>query len=236
MLVRYLAQLRDPIILEDSWPIAIRGGTIRTISKDDTIIGIEVTFPNQDPHLSPAYEESKEKDVAFNIVGRDKLLPFVKMHLEDAFSYLQCCFNVELLIDELSAEYVAETKEEKDLIKISSFKFGREKPVPAVPYDLFTRAMMAAENGPAPKLEANFIRMSRAELFNERYIDSFRYSFLLIESTYGDGKFRSQQLKAALGNNSEFVSFVERALEERIVPRGGNKSDTEKIIILWPQR
>ena len=234
MLVRYLVQLRDPIILEDSWPIAIRGGTVQTISKDGKIIAIEVRFPNQDPNLSPAYEKAKERDVAFNIIGRDKLLPFIKMQLEDAFSYLQCCFNVELLIDEISAEYVAETKVEEDLINISSFTFGREKPVPAVPYDLFTRAMIAAENGPGPRLEANFIRMSRAELFNERYIDSFRYSFLLIESTYGDGKFKSQQLKAALGNNSEFVSFVERALEERIVPRGNNSSDTEKLLSSGP--
>ena len=50
MLVRYLVQLRDPIILEDSWPIAIRGGTVQTISKDGKIIAIEVRFPNQDPN------------------------------------------------------------------------------------------------------------------------------------------------------------------------------------------
>ena len=77
--------------------------------------------------------------------------------------------------------------------------------------------------------------MARAELLKERYIDSFRYSFLLIESIYGNGKFKSQQLKAELGNNTEFISIVKRALKERILPKYSNSSDTEKLLSCSPK-
>ena len=93
------------------------GGKIQAVAKDNKVTGFEVTFRNQDPNFAPALEESKEKDIKFSIVGRDRLLPLIKMQLADAFSYLQGYFDIELLIDEIEAKYIGENKEE-DLIKL----------------------------------------------------------------------------------------------------------------------
>lgn len=235
MLVRYLVELREPINLEDHWPISIMGGDLRVISKDEKVTAIEITFRGQPVHLAPAVETHEEGDVKFTITGRDTLLQFVKMHLEEAFAYLQCYFDMEILINEIEARYIGETEEEEKQIKIKSFKSEREKRPSMVPYDLFTRAIMVAETTKAPRLEANLLRMARTEMLQERYIDSFRYSFLLIEFLYGNGKYKADQLKAALKASPEFMSIVTNALKERMLPRHPRNSDTEKLLSAFPK-
>ena len=170
MLVRYFVELREPINLEDHWPISIMGGDLRIISKDDRVIAFEITFTGQPVHLAPAAEGHEQGDVKFTITGRDTLLPFVKMHLEEAFAYLQCYFDMEILINEIEARYIGETEEEEQQIKITRFKSEREKRPSMVPFDLFTRAIMVAETGKAPRLEANlFENGSKRDFAREIY-------------------------------------------------------------------
>ena len=234
MLIRYIVELRDPIILEDHWPLSIMGGDLRAVSKGGKVIAIEITFSGQPVHLAPAAEAPQEGEIKLVISPRDTLLPFVKMQLEEAFSYIQCYFDLELLIDEIEAKYVGETEEEEAQIKIKSFKSHREKNSWMIPYDIVARALMAGETGKAPRLEANFLRMARTEMLRERYIDSFRYSFLLIESVYGEGKFRAGQLKDVLKANTDFVSIVTSALKTPVLPRPRQAVDPDKLLSKFP--
>lgn len=234
MLIRYLVELREPIYIEDHWPIPIMGGEFRAVSQDGVVIAFEISFSGQSVDMAPMLERHEEGEVAFTMNGRDKLLPFVKMQLEEMQAYFQCYFDVEILADEIEAKYIGETKEEEEEIEIKSFKSKKDKPPLIVPYHLFSRAIMAAETGIAPKLEANLFKMARTEMWQGRYIDSFRYSFLLIESLYGDGKYKAGQLKNALKRNIEFVSIVENALKERRFPTHSRNSDTEKLISAFP--
>ena len=206
------------------------GGTLRAVSVDDRIVAFEISFGGQDSNHAPALEEAKEDDVKAHIIERDKLLPFVKMQMEEAFAYLQCYFDVDIASDEMEVRYIGETEEEERRIPIKSFNVTRNNVTPTIPYDMFTRALMVAETKPAPRVEANFLKMARTELFRERYIDSFRYSFLLIESIYGDGKFKSVQLKTVLKKSTDFTRLVSIALNERISPKHHKWSDTEKLL------
>jgi hypothetical protein len=89
---------------------------------------------------------------------------------------------------------------------------------------------MAAEGGAAPELEATLTKLARAAMLQDRYIDSFRYSFLLIESVYGEGKFRSIQLKQALKASAELKGLVAAARRTRMSPKRPRNSDTEKLL------
>ena len=234
MLIRYIVELRDPIILEDHWPLSIMGGDLSAVSKGGKVIAFEIAFSDQPVHLAPAAEAQQEGEIKLVISGRDTFLPFVKMQLEEAFSYIQCYFDVEILIDEIEAKYVGETEEEEAQIEIKSFKSRREKNSWVIPYDIVARALMAGETGKSPRLEANFLRMARTELLQERYIDSFRYSFLLIEFVYGEGKFRAGQLKDVLKANTEFVSIITSALKSLVPPRRRQTVDTDELLFTFP--
>ena len=234
MLVQYVVKLRDPIILEDHWPISVMGGHLRAISRDNKVIGFEISFSGQPVHFAPAAEVHDKDDIKYTISMRDKLLPFVQMHLEDAFSYLQCYFDIEILIGEIEARYQGETEDEENQIKIKSFRSEKQKYSPIMPYDIFTRALMAAETGRAPTLAANFLTMARSEVLQERYIDSFRYSFLLIEAVYGDGKYRAAQMKEALKSSTEFTSIVSNAFRNPILQRQPRNTDTDTLLSTCP--
>lgn len=231
MIIRYKFKLRDPMILEDFWPIPIMGGKLIATQNDGKITGFIAEFKGHDPGSSPALIQNDEGEVKAHIVGRDELLPLVKFQIEEAFSFLQCYFNVEVISDEIQTEYIAESEDERQHIKVMSFNTAKNYINPLVPFDLFACAVMAAEKNSSPILESRFLQMARGELFRERYIDSFRYSFLLIESVYGGGKFKSAQLKQELKQNLNFVRMVKTAMADRLKPKRDRKQcDTENLL------
>ena len=219
------------MIFEDFWPIPIMGGKLLVTQNDGKITGLIAEFKGQDPSFSPALIQNEEGEVKAHIIGRDKLLPFVKSQIEEAFSFLQCYFNVEVISDEIQTEYIAESEDEGQHIKVMSFNTTKNDINPLVPFDIFARAVMAAEKNSSPILESRFLQMARGELFRERYIDSFRYSFLLIEAIYGGGKFKSAQLKQELKQNLNFVRVVTNAIDDRLKPKRVRKQcDTESLL------
>src|SRR3546814_8743405 len=94
---------------------------------------------------------------------------------------VQTCALPIFLIREVYAEYIAEHEEEKNLIAISAFSTRHTKTPPLIPFDLVTRAIMAAESGGAPQFEATLASAARTSMLQGRYIDGFRYAFLLME-------------------------------------------------------
>ncbi|QEX15484.1 hypothetical protein FRZ44_07680 [Hypericibacter terrae] len=221
-------------MLEDHWPISILGGELRAVSTGEKVTAFEIIFAGQPVSLAPKVEKIESGRAELSITTRDTLLPFVRMHLEKAFSYLQCYFSIEILIGEIETDYIAETEEEKEQIPIKAFGSKKREIPLTLTYDYFTRAVMAAEVGQAPEFEATLVSAARDAMLQERYIDSFRYSFLLMESLYGDGKFKAAQLKDALKQRSDLTSMVATALKQRLPMKRARNSDTDKLLASSP--
>jgi hypothetical protein len=105
MRISYFFNLKEPIRLEDHWPIAIMGGNLRVITEGGKATAFEVSFAGQPVDLAPTLAQHGDGPVKASIIMRDTLLPIVRMQLEKAFSYLQCYFDVEILIDEHEVAY-----------------------------------------------------------------------------------------------------------------------------------
>jgi hypothetical protein len=198
MRIRYVIRLKEPILLEDHWPIPVMAGQLRVISEGQKATALEIIFTGQPSTYAPKIECDPSAKITTKITGHDRLLPFVHMQLEAAFAYLQCYFDVELLAGEIETEYTPETDLEKVQIDVNSMSLGKTDQQLSLSFDFLTRAIMAAEKGSGPSFEATLVGAARKAVKQEKFIDSFRYSFLLIESFYGEGKFKSAQLKEAL--------------------------------------
>jgi hypothetical protein len=234
MRVRYLVRLKEPIRLEDHWPVPIMGGELRVVSKDEMATAFEITLAGQSVDLAPAAQQHEKGDVKLSITVRDTLLPLVERQLGKAFTYLWCYFDVEVLIREIQIEYTAETEEEERQIEVKGWSSERKKTPLWMPYNLLTRAIMAAEAGQAPEFEATLVSAARTALLEERYIDSFRYAFLLMESLYGGGKFKTMHLKDALKGSLDFKRLVTTALKMHGSPKRPRNSDTEQLLAASP--
>lgn len=234
MLIRYVLRLRKPIILEDHWPIPFMGGELRMVSKDGKIVGVEVVFENQPVKYAPTIAYDPGAKIKTSITGHDERIPFVRFQLQSAFAFLQCYFDIEIVTDEVEVEFEADTEEEKDHIAVSAMTVGKADRPLSISFDFITRAIMAAEKSGGPQFEATLVLAARRAMLQEKFIDSFRYSFLLIEAVFGDGKFKTAQLKDALKASTQFVAMVASALKPQLLVKRVRGSDTEALLATSP--
>lgn len=103
MRISYTFRLKEPIRVEDHWPLGIMGGQLHILGEGRLATAIEVSFTGQSVDTAPAVEQHNSGEARATITVRDSLLPFVRIQLEKAFTYLQCYFDVEILIEEVNA-------------------------------------------------------------------------------------------------------------------------------------
>ncbi|MDR5609995.1 MULTISPECIES: hypothetical protein [unclassified Arsenophonus] len=198
MRIRYMVPFKRKIIIDDHWEIPIQGGGLRVIEENGYAKALELTFEKQPLEYAPHFQKLSEGAAVAEITGCDQLIIFVKRQLRDAATFLECFYDIELITDEMDVNYEGETPEEEARIVIKSISMGRKLPALPLSFDMLSRAIMAADKHDGPRFEATLVSSARKALETEEFINSFRYSFLLIESLYGEGKFKKAGLQAVL--------------------------------------
>lgn len=206
------------------------GGALRVVEKDGLAIAFEVVYENQSTDLAPFIEKGSDGVAKYSIVGRDTQLPFIKIILNDAASFLQCYYDIRLSFGDVEVKYEGESSEEEGRIAVKSMKVGKHEEPIFLTFDMLTRAVMASEKSGGPRFEAALISAARAAISEQRFIDSFRYSFLLIESLYGEGQFKGAGLKSAFKKNTELRSIIEDAKRDDGWVKDKTPSDTADLL------
>ncbi|MBM9595543.1 hypothetical protein [Roseitranquillus sediminis] len=206
------------------------GGICRVVEKSGYASALELIFSKQPAEYVLRINQGAGAGISATIVDADRLRPFALRQLRQAVGFLQCMFEIDLDFDEVEVFYEAEGDEDLGEGVISKFKYGlATQPLP-LSFDLLARSLMAAERHDAPSFIVTLTRSARKALSEQQYINSFRYSFLLLEALYGGGKFKKEALQAALMESEEFVQLVRVALDTRLRPRAAHTSDTEELL------
>ncbi len=234
MRIRYIIPIKTELVIPDHWDIPVQGGVCRIVEENGRAKALEIVFTDQPLTHAPHIQELTEGPVKISITGRDHRMTFVRRQLDEAMAFLHCFYEIDLATEEIEAKYEGETPEEEGQIAVKAMSVGKHKPPLPLTFDMLTRAIMAAEKASGPKFEATLASTSRKALFEQQFINSFRYSFLLIESLYGEGQFKSSGLKSALKSNAEFVTLVKIALNDRIKPKPEHSSDTSILLSRAP--
>ncbi len=234
MRIRYIVPFKRKIIIDDHWEIPMQGGKLRVVEEDGYAKAFELTFEKQPFKYAPHLQEHSEGEAVATITGRDDRMIFVKRQLDDAAAFLECIHDIELITDEIDAKYEGETPEEEAQIAIKSISMGRQNSALPLTFDMLTRAIMAADKKDGPRFEATLTGSAREALGKQKFINSFRYSFLLIESLYGEGQFKKVGLQSALKANQEFRDIVEFAVKDVIPAKVVRSSDTAKLLAAKP--
>lgn len=230
MKIYYTIPLLRKIIIDDHWPIPIQGGKLKVIEENGFAKALEISFENQPVKYAPHFQPPQiDGDVA-TIRDQDAIFPLVKRQLDGAFSFLECIFDVTLDLGQVATRYEAESPEEDSAILVKSFSTSKHEPILPLTFDMITRSIMAAEYSSAPKFEATLAKSARKALSSQEFINSFRYSFLLIESLYGKGQFKKEGLKYSLKSDHEFLEFVNFAIKDMIPALNDSSSITAKLL------
>ena len=201
------------------------------VEDDGLVTAIEFEKAGCSIDLAYSIVETPGDETKATITGHDYFVAVVRDHLDRAFSYLQCYFSTELELNRITVYHEAESEEETERIVVHSFELGKQddRPLP-ITYDFITRAIMASENGDAPQHEAGLAHLARENLRREQYIDSFRYSFLLIEAVYGNGQSQKWALVDALESYPRFVEIIEQEVATRQRPKNARQSETDDLL------
>lgn len=235
MRIRYFVPFKRKIIIDDHWEIPIQGGKLRIIEESGYAKAIELTFEKQPLEYAPSLQKPTSFEAVTTVTRHDDRLAFVKLQLDAAATFLECFHDIELITEEIEAKYEGETPEEEGRLSIKSLSMGRHDDALPLSFDMLTRALMAAEKHDGPRFEVAFVKNARKMLKNQEFINSFRYSFLLIESLYGNGQFKTPSLQAALKSNQGFRSIVELAIKDMIPAKNDRNSDTAKFLMTNPE-
>lgn len=235
MRIRYFVPFKRKIIIDDHWEIPMQGGKLRIIEERGYAKAIELTFEKQPLEYAPSFQKRALYEFMTTITGHDERMTFVKRQLDNAATFLECFHDVELITEEIEAKYEGETPEEETRLTIKSISMGRHDSALPLSFDMLTRALMAAEKNDGPRFEVAFVKSARKILKNQEFINSFRYSFLLIESLYGNGQFKTPSLQTALKSNQEFRTIVELAIKDMISAKKDRNSDTAKLFMTNPE-
>jgi hypothetical protein len=228
--IRYIIPVKSKIVIPDHWEFPVLGGVLRFVEERGLVKALEVVFANQSVQLAPTIQEHDSGQAKVSIQGRDSLLPAVRSVLEEATSFLECYSDIGLAVDEIEAKYEGESTEEEAQIRVKSMRIGNHEHASYLTFDMFTRAIMASQEKQGPKFEVALVSSARGALSSHRFIDSFRYSFLLIEFMYGGGQFKSASLKETFKKSAELRQLIERALAEKPIPRSAHASDTLDLL------
>lgn len=234
MRIRYIVPIKAKTIIPDHWEFPVLSGVCHIVEDGGLAKALEIVFHNQRVELAPTIRELESGPAKYAIEAHDHLMSMVQHTLDQAMSFLQCYYDIGLAIDEMEAKYEGESPAEEESIAVKSMRAGKQEHTHWVTFDMLTRAIMAAEQGPGPKFEAALLSSARDALFRQRFIDSFRYSFLLTEFMYGGGQFKSVSLKAALKQSSELRRAIEAVLKGRIRLPDPESSDTATLLAANP--
>lgn len=230
MRIRYVIAFTREVIIDDHWSVPFQGGTYRVVEDKGVAKALEVTFSKQPLDLAPSMSQALQGHAKFDIAVRDTRVDPVQQQLKDAMSFLQCYFEVGLATDEIEAFYEGESPEEEELISVKSMqKSPATVPLP-LRFDLLTRALMAAEDSIPPRFEATLASSARTAMAAQQFIDSFRYAFLLMESVYGKGQFRSEALKSAFKGDARLMEIVSAAISGHGAFKIKHASDTATLL------
>jgi hypothetical protein len=230
MRIRYRIPFSRQLIILDHWEIPFQGGICRVVEENGMAKCLEVVLSGQPIDDAPQIKDGDSKEDIPEIIVDDPQYSLVRTQLEDAAAFLQCQFNVGLDWDDAKSIFEAETEDEKERIHISSFQASRHVPHAVLTFELFAGAIICSESSRGPSFEATLVATARQAMLQERYIDSFRYSFLLMEAIYGGGKFKSIELKGTLKQEPDFRNAVHQALDGFRLTPGAPPSDTSFLL------
>ena len=209
-------------------------GLCRVLEEDGRAKGLEIVFEGEPVTNAPLLEELAQGPARLHITERDNRWFFVKRHIDQASAFLECLYNVDLATDEMEAKYQGESPEEEEEIDVKAMSANKAEHSLPLTFDMLTRALMAAEKADGPRFESTLVKAARNALFSQQYIDSFRYSFLLIEALYGDGQSKQLGLITAFKSSPELVAIVRNSLADVAPPRRQHGSDTEILLASAP--
>ena len=211
MKICYEARFLEPVIIDGDWPLHLENGGIFKINKAD---GMAVAFQIEF-HVEPGEIFGNQNGTISITDHRWNEMQSFYARLK---SYIQCVAEIDFDPMEIEVHYHAQTDEEKQHIPFEGMfitKGENRKKKAILDHEILGAAVFGSikADNQTPFFVGELKNLSRRSAREERYVDAFRYDFLIIEALYGKGQFKSAQLARSLKSARSLLSALETARE-----------------------
>ena len=218
MRCRYRFPVKGRIRLGINVPIPSSGWIFEFELDKGIIKFITVTVPLIGPEQWPTIQKDPEPGVKLYISPKLDLLPFIKRELRSIQGLLSLFGLLSIDFDKLEVEWLPDTDEEKANLHLFTMHTTIE-PLPddqirPLPFDAIARAVIAADAAVDIEVPMNFYRRGLLELFSENYIEAIYDFYFILETVFGEGKFKKAAVMDAFKKSPELRKCVERAISD----------------------
>lgn len=221
MKCKYTFKIEGEIKPTRDFLIPIGGYLYDFITKNGFITHISVTVPNFNERYLPTITSHPEGRVKASInIPQDPIFPEIQQELR-TFQGLLALFGLDsIAIDNPKIEWIPENAEEKK--KIQSINTGpitySKNKLPARPlqHDILVKSLIAAKQineARSVEIPLNFYRKGTHDIFERRYIEAIYDFYFVIETIYGDGKFKKKAIIEKFTQSTGLRNSIKKTLD-----------------------
>ena len=229
MKIRYEVVLDEPLEVDGDWPLRLPdGGLFRVKTEDGKAFAFEVEFSGKPSEYFRCEVGTIHLDDTRWTAMRPffaRLKSFIQMENEANYSAV-----------EVFANYDAESEDEQEAIPMQKVVLtdglNRTTRTP-LDHEMLSAGVLSSysENIRIPSFIAELKSLSRRSAREGRFVDSFRYSFLIVDILYGQGQFRSKQLVDALSGSESLVRALEEARSNVMHSSEDSDDETSRLLL-----
>ncbi len=218
MKCKYIFSIEGRIRPNATFPVAARGWLFEFKTMNGLATHIEVTVPLPQQEDWPQIQEKPTEAIKLHIDTNSRHLPMVQRELRALQGLLAIYGLHSINLDNPKQEWIPESDEERDLLPLFSYSSTLE-PIPsdqivAVPFSLIACAIFAAEAATDKDVPLNFFRRGMLDVYSRNYIEAIYDFYFILESEFGEGKFKQAEILTAFLSSNSLVSFVQQAISD----------------------
>ena len=199
-------------------PVPVRGWVFEFEAKAGIITHVQVTVPLPGRDDWPVIERDPAPGVKAQIQPRTPHLPFIQRELR-ALQGLLALFGLHSIeLENPEVRWLPESEEERSQLHIFSYKITRE-PLPdsavqPLQFDVLARAIIAADAATDIEIPLNFFRRGMLDVNERNYIEAIYDFYFILETLFGEGKFKTDAVSTAFLGSSQLRSCVQRGITD----------------------
>lgn len=204
------------IRLTDSKPIPVRNFVYYFETNEEQVLtNIRVTATVNDREQWPQICPSSEPGVKATLRLHDRTLPFIQVELRAIAGLLYLYGLKSVDIDNPAMEWVPENDLETNLLRITGFRvrYQQERPLFPLSFDTLAKAVIAAVDYQHLELPLSFLRNGRIAVEERRYIEAIWQFYFIIETLFGNGKFKRTAIKRELKRSVHLRTAIKQFLD-----------------------
>jgi hypothetical protein len=200
-----LGQVQPIRCRSDLWEFELCNGLVTHVC---------VTVCVHEREFWPKITPNPAPGVAFALRAVPPHTAFVQIELKTLQGLLSLFGLRSIDIRYPEVEWIAENDEEREYLKVYSFKTNRQEPlpgsIPLVSFDIVARAVLACRNAYKIEMPLSFFRRAVVDMHEQQFIEAIYDFYFVLETVYGGGKFKKAEVLAGFKAADELKQATEK--------------------------